>query len=95
MQELKKTKEEDQLERKLKCLNGELVPLKCTKQCFESHIESLEKDADNCRKNWKRTKFHVDYQIQQLEKFYERKGKRIKRNFCFGERLNTGFGKSI
>ena len=40
-------KEEDQLKRKRKCLNDELVYLKHTKQCFESDRKSLEKDADN------------------------------------------------
>ena len=47
LQKLKKTKEDNQLERKCKYLNEDLVSLKHKKQCFESDIKSPEKVADN------------------------------------------------
>ena len=46
-QELKKVNEEDQLERKWRYSNEALLSLKYKKQCFESDIKSLEKDANN------------------------------------------------
>ena len=35
------------MERICKYLNDEFVSLKHTKECFQSNIKSLEKDADN------------------------------------------------
>lgn len=48
--QLKKTKEDDQLERKCNCLNEEFVSLKRKKQYFQSDIKCLKKIADNFAK---------------------------------------------
>ena len=90
-------KEEDQLKRKRKCLNDELVYLKHTKQCFESDRKSLEKDADSFAERAEKERSITSIiKSDCLGNFVKKKKeeKRIRRNYCFGEGLNSDLGKS-